>query len=48
MTDRELWVRALLRLAHWEKVGKLTMEGRVKRGMLMHGWSPELQMILDK
>ena len=48
MIDRGLWVGALLRVAHWEKVGKTTMEVLVKRWVLMHGWSPELQAIPDK
>lgn len=48
MIDQTLWVGALLRVAHWEKVGKTTMEVLVKRGVLMHGWNPELQAILDK
>lgn len=47
MTDLTLLVGARLRVAHWEKVGK-TRGVLVKRGVLMHGWSPELQAILDK
>ena len=36
MTDQTLWVGARLRVAHWEKVGKTTMEGLVKQIDLLY------------